>query len=144
MGSAVAVALGVADRCPDRSVIGLIGDGELLMGAGSLWSFAGMAPRNLLLVVLANGIYGITGRQELISDGHAAAVADALPPLHAAPADEPGELGRLVRQLQRPALIEARVTQPSWDLPSPFVDPTLTRDRFLARVQNAPPALSNS
>src|ERR1700722_20354768 len=68
MGSALAVALGVADRCPDRSVIGLIGDGDLLMGVGSLWSMAGLAPANLLVVVLVNGLYGITGGQPLITE----------------------------------------------------------------------------
>ena len=39
MGSAMAVALGLADACV-APVIALVGDGEFLMGASSLWSLA--------------------------------------------------------------------------------------------------------
>src|SRR5213592_524669 len=61
MGSALSVALGVAEKRPERVVVALLGDGETLMGAGSLWSLAGLAPPNLLAVVLADGHYSITG-----------------------------------------------------------------------------------
>ncbi|MGH3402216.1 MAG: thiamine pyrophosphate-dependent enzyme [Streptosporangiaceae bacterium] len=33
MGSALAAAMGVAEAVPDRLVVALLGDGELLMGA---------------------------------------------------------------------------------------------------------------
>ena len=36
MGSALAVALGVAEKRPERDVIALLGDGETVMGANSL------------------------------------------------------------------------------------------------------------
>ncbi len=39
------------------------GDGELLMGLGSLATIAAQRPRNLRLVVLDNEHYGETGRQ---------------------------------------------------------------------------------
>src|SRR4051812_50128052 len=61
MGVALAVALGVAEKRPERAVVALAGDGEVLMGAGSLWSLAGRAPENLLVVVLVDGHYSITG-----------------------------------------------------------------------------------
>src|SRR3954468_17252013 len=61
MGVAVAVALGVAEKRPERAVVALAGDGEVLMGAGSLWSLAGRAPENLLVVVLADGHYSPPG-----------------------------------------------------------------------------------
>src|SRR6202007_2885086 len=51
MGSGLATALGVAERCPDQSVMAILGGGELLMGAGSLWSLAGLSPQNLLVLV---------------------------------------------------------------------------------------------
>ncbi|MEZ5101093.1 MAG: thiamine pyrophosphate-dependent enzyme [Thermoleophilia bacterium] len=63
MGSALAVALGLAERRPDVPVVALLGDGELLMGATSLWSLAGLAPANLPVVVLDDGRYSITGGQ---------------------------------------------------------------------------------
>ena len=45
MGTALAAALGVAEKRPDRDVVCLLGDGEALMGAGSFWSLAGHRPR---------------------------------------------------------------------------------------------------
>ena len=44
MGTALAAAIGVAEKRPDRDVVALLGDGEALMGAGSFWSLAGIAP----------------------------------------------------------------------------------------------------
>src|SRR3569832_179239 len=57
MGVALSAALGVAEKRPEREVVALVGDGELLMGAGSRWSFAGRALANLLAVVLVDGHY---------------------------------------------------------------------------------------
>ena len=65
MGTALAVALGVAEKRPARDVIALLGDGEAAMGAGSFWSLAGIAPANLLAIVLVDGHYTITGDQPL-------------------------------------------------------------------------------
>ena len=65
MGTALIAAVGVAEKQPGRRVVCLLGDGETLMGAGSLWSFAGIRPTNLLAVVLADGHYTITGGQPL-------------------------------------------------------------------------------
>ena len=66
MGSGLAAALGVADCRPARSVIAVVGDGDLLMGASSLWTLSGLAPQNLLVLVLDDGAYSITGGQELV------------------------------------------------------------------------------
>ena len=61
MGCTAATALGIADALPERDVIALVGDGELLMGASTLWSISALAPSNLLLVTLLDGHYSITG-----------------------------------------------------------------------------------
>ena len=65
MGTALAAALGVAEKRPERQVVAMLGDGEALMGANSFWRLAGIAPRNLLAVVLVDGHYSITGGQPL-------------------------------------------------------------------------------
>ena len=78
MGTALAAALGVADKRPERAVVALLGDGETLMGASALWSLAGLAPRNLLAVVLVDGHYTITGGQPLGVPDAFGAVAAAL------------------------------------------------------------------
>jgi len=64
MGSAVPIGLGVALAQPDRSVVVVTGDGELLMGLGSLATVGARGPGNLTVVVLDNGHYGETGMQE--------------------------------------------------------------------------------
>ncbi len=63
MGLAVPTALGVALARPDRRVLALTGDGEMLMGIGSLGVVADQAPDNLAILVLDNESFGETGRQ---------------------------------------------------------------------------------
>ncbi len=63
MGGATAMGLGLALAQPDRRVLVLTGDGELLMGMGSLATVGVQRPRNLAVVVLDNEHYGETGMQ---------------------------------------------------------------------------------
>jgi thiamine pyrophosphate-dependent acetolactate synthase large subunit-like protein len=63
MGLAFPIALGVALAQPKRRVVALEGDGSLLMQLGCLATIATLAPTNLTLVVMDNGIYQITGSQ---------------------------------------------------------------------------------
>ncbi|HZP91491.1 MAG TPA: thiamine pyrophosphate-dependent enzyme [Burkholderiales bacterium] len=63
MGGAVAMGLGLALAQPGRPVLVLTGDGELLMGMGSLATVGAQRPRNLSVVVLDNERYGETGMQ---------------------------------------------------------------------------------
>lgn len=63
MGAAVPLGLGLALAQPDRSVVVITGDGEQLMGIGSLGTVAACGPRNLTIVVLDNGHFGETGMQ---------------------------------------------------------------------------------
>ena len=63
MGGAIPVALGIAIAQPQRPVLVITGDGEQLMGIGSLGTVAVQAPANLSIVVLDNGHFGETGMQ---------------------------------------------------------------------------------
>jgi len=63
MGSAITVGLGLANAQPDKSVVVITGDGELLMGFGALATVALQKPANLTIVVLDNGHFGETGMQ---------------------------------------------------------------------------------
>ncbi len=63
MGGAAMVAFGVAVAQPDRRVVVITGDGELLAGLGSLPTIGVEKPRNLAIVVLDNQAYGATGNQ---------------------------------------------------------------------------------
>jgi thiamine pyrophosphate-dependent acetolactate synthase large subunit-like protein len=63
MGSASMVGLGLALARPDRRVAVFTGDGEMLMGLGSLATIGVKQPPNLAIVVLDNQHYGETGMQ---------------------------------------------------------------------------------
>ena len=78
MGLAFPIALGVALAQPKRRVIGLEGDGSLLMQLGCLSTIAMLAPKNLTMVVMDNGIYQITGSQPTPAAASADLVAIAI------------------------------------------------------------------
>ena len=63
MGGAAMIGLGVALAQPERRVLVITGDGEMLMGLGAFAAIALQTPDNLALVVLDNERYGETGMQ---------------------------------------------------------------------------------
>ena len=69
MGQAVPTALGLALAHPERRILALTGDGELMMGIGSLGVVAAQAPHNLGILVLDNESFGETGRQTGLTAG---------------------------------------------------------------------------
>ena len=64
MGGATAIGLGLAIAQPKRPVLVLTGDGEMLMGMGTLATVGIDQPANLSIVVLDNEHYGETGMQK--------------------------------------------------------------------------------
>jgi thiamine pyrophosphate-dependent acetolactate synthase large subunit-like protein len=72
MGGAVMIGLGVALAQPNLPVVVITGDGEMLMGMGSLATVGLQKPANLSIIVLDNESYGETGGQA----SHTAASAD--------------------------------------------------------------------
>jgi thiamine pyrophosphate-dependent acetolactate synthase large subunit-like protein len=72
MGGAVMIGLGLALAQPKLPVVVITGDGEMLMGMGSLATVGLQKPANLSIVVLDNESYGETGGQM----SHTAAAAD--------------------------------------------------------------------
>ena len=63
MGAAAMVGLGLAIARPDRRILVVTGDGEMLMGLGSLATIGVQCPPNLAIAVFDNGHYGETGMQ---------------------------------------------------------------------------------
>ncbi len=64
MGGACMIGLGLALAQPKKNVLVITGDGEMLMGLGSLGTLAVQGPANLSVVVLDNEHYGETGMQK--------------------------------------------------------------------------------
>ncbi len=64
MGGAAMMGLGLALAQPNRRVLVITGDGEMLMGLGALATIAVSRPPNLSILVQDNEHYGETGMQE--------------------------------------------------------------------------------
>lgn len=67
MGLASSVGLGLALNRPDKKIIILDGDGNILMGFGNLALIGAFKPKNLIHLVFDNQVYGTTGNQPTIS-----------------------------------------------------------------------------
>jgi thiamine pyrophosphate-dependent acetolactate synthase large subunit-like protein len=70
MGGAVMIGLGVALAQPKLPVVVITGDGEMLMGMGSLATVGLQQPKNLSIIVLDNEVYGETGGQASHTGSH--------------------------------------------------------------------------
>ncbi|SHG85878.1 thiamine pyrophosphate-dependent enzyme [Bradyrhizobium erythrophlei] len=85
MGGAVMIGLGLALAQPELPVVVITGDGEMLMGIGSLATVGLQKPANLTIVVLDNEVYGETGGQashtattvDLVGVAKSCGIADA-------------------------------------------------------------------
>jgi thiamine pyrophosphate-dependent acetolactate synthase large subunit-like protein len=85
MGGAVMIGLGMALAQPKVPVVVITGDGEMLMGMGSLATVGLQKPENLTIVVLDNEVYGETGGQashtastvDLVGVARSCGIADA-------------------------------------------------------------------
>jgi thiamine pyrophosphate-dependent acetolactate synthase large subunit-like protein len=78
MGGTAMIGLGLAQARPDRRVTVLTGDGDMLMGLGSLATIGVRQPKNLSVVVLDNTHYGETGMQPSHTNAGVDLVAIAL------------------------------------------------------------------
>ena len=63
MGGAAMIGVGLALAQPKRRVLVVTGDGEMLMGLGSLATIAAEKVKNLSIVVIDNELYSETGMQ---------------------------------------------------------------------------------
>jgi thiamine pyrophosphate-dependent acetolactate synthase large subunit-like protein len=85
MGGAVMIGLGMALAQPRLPVVVITGDGEMLMGMGSLATVGLQKPGNLSIIVLDNEVYGETGGQashtgastDLVGIARCCGIADA-------------------------------------------------------------------
>jgi thiamine pyrophosphate-dependent acetolactate synthase large subunit-like protein len=135
MGLAIPIALGVALAQPKRKVIALEGDGSLLMQLGALATIATLRPRNLIMVVMDNRTYQITGSQptasafgaDFVAIARGAGIAQSDWALDEASFEQ---LAARALAQDGPAFIAARID----DKPAVATterDPTLLRDRFM-------------
>jgi len=77
MGGTAMIGLGLALAQPGKRVAVITGDGEMLMGLGSLGTIGVQKPANLAVIVFDNAVYGETGGQASHTQGGVDLVAVA-------------------------------------------------------------------
>ena len=139
MGGASSLALGLALAQPERSVVVITGDGEQLMGIGSLATIGARQPANLTLVVLDNGSFAETGMQpshtalgtDLVAVAQGCGIRDAFP------VDSIGQVGEIAARVNaRKEVALVRVLIEADDPPRSFPprDGGFVKNRFRAAL----------
>ncbi|MCX7960225.1 MAG: thiamine pyrophosphate-dependent enzyme [Burkholderiales bacterium] len=135
MGAAAATGLGLALAQPERRVLVVTGDGEMLMGLGSLATIGVERPANLAIAVIDNERYGETGMQathtahgvDLAAIARACGFAQAMLVRTAA---ESEEARRALLCAPGPVLAQIKVVPEKLPLVLPPRDGGLLRARF--------------
>jgi phosphonopyruvate decarboxylase len=132
MGGASGMGLGVALNV-DRPVVVLDGDGAALMKLGAFATIGAYAPKNLIHVVLDNGVHDSTGGQQTVSASvDFAAVALDCGYAYAASCDDVEGFEQAWRGARGgPSLIHLRVAPGSMEkLGRPTISPADVARRF--------------
>lgn len=143
MGGACSLGLGLALARPEDPVVVITGDGEQLMGLGSLATIAAMQPPNLSIVVLDNGHFGETGMQrshtslgtDLVAVAKACGIADAY---RVGRADEVARVARSVLARTATSFVGVRVDASEARRALPPRDGVYLKNRFRAALGFAP------
>ncbi len=135
MGQAAMMGLGLALAQPSRRVLVVTGDGEMLMGMGSLATIGVQQPANLSVVVIDNERYGETGMQatHTASGVDLAAVARACGIAHASTLTRESEIAALraaVHAQQGPNFAAVKVVADKVPIVLPPRDGGLLKARF--------------
>jgi thiamine pyrophosphate-dependent acetolactate synthase large subunit-like protein len=142
MGGTAMIALGLALAQPDRRVVAIPGDGDMLMGLGSLATIGVKQPKNLVVVVLDNAHYGETGMQPSHSaagvDFVAVALACGFRKAHTVVRlAEAAEARQLVHNGEGPILINAKIKPEDVPRILPLRDGHAIKDRFIAALNGS-------
>jgi len=139
MGSAAMIGLGLALAQPALRVLVLTGDGEALMGLGSLATIGVKQPANLVIVVLDNQHYGETGMQpshtragiDLVAAAKACKFVDGL---HVSEVGAMSRIRDLVHNGRGPILVQAQISNDAAPRVLPSRDGHAIKLRFMAAL----------
>jgi phosphonopyruvate decarboxylase len=142
MGGAAMIGLGLALARPDKRVMVVTGDGELLMNIGALATIAVKNPANLAILCVDNGHYGETGYQQshtsLGVDLEKIAIGAGLTATRTiAHEAEIADGARLLRAGNGTAFVVLRVRPTDPPAYKRNMDPAVCRDRFRAALLGA-------
>ncbi len=135
MGGAVMIGLGLALARPDKRVLAVTGDGELLMNVGALATVAILNPANFAVLCVDNGHYGETGYQKshtsLGVDLEKIAAGCGIARTRTVGAEgEIGDGARMLREGNGSAFVVLKVTPTDPPAYKRNFDPAACRERF--------------
>ena len=139
MGGTAMIGLGLALAQPERRVAVITGDGDMLMGIGSIATIGVKQPKNLAIVVLDNASYGETGMQPSHTaagiDLEAMARACRFPQaLSVSRLDEADDIRALLHAGEGPVFVSARIAPEETARVLPLRDGHAIKQRFMAAV----------
>jgi len=132
MGQAAMLGLSLALAQPKRRVLVVTGDGEMLMGLGSLATIGVQQPKNLTVVVIDNERYGETGMQATHT-AHGvdmAAIARACGFRNSEKILQEKDLRKIVHKIPGPNFLQVKVVAESVPLVLPPKDGIVLKERF--------------
>lgn len=139
MGVAAAIGLGVALNKPNKKVVVLDGDGNVLMGMGTLATVGALKPKNFVHVVLDNEVYGSTGNQPTISNVvRLEQVAKAAGYARVERVIEREDIVYEFRQMLKedgPSMLLIKVTEQSEDVGRVMIEPPELTQRFKKAIE---------
>ena len=132
MGQAAMMGLVLALAQPKRRVLVITGDGEMLMGLGSLATIGVQKPENLTIAVIDNERYGETGMQatHTASGVDLAAVAKACGFKNSKVVSKKESLRKIVHETTGPNFLQIKVIAEKLPLVLPPQDGILLKARF--------------
>jgi thiamine pyrophosphate-dependent acetolactate synthase large subunit-like protein len=140
MGLALPLALGLAIAQPARRVVVVEGDGAILMHMGTLVTLGAVAPGNLTVLLVQNGVHAASGGQPLTNSnldlaqlarsagvGRATNVGTV--------EDFADVLGSAFAAATLQVIVLATEPDPMVVQPPVTLDPVLTKHRFMAAIR---------
>jgi sulfopyruvate decarboxylase subunit beta len=139
MGLALPLALGLAIAQPTRRVVVVEGDGAILMHMGALATLGAVAPSNLTVLLIQNGVHAASGGQPLTNASlDLAQLARSAGVGHAAKVETAENFAKALRSAFAADALQVIVlaTEPDPNVVKPPVtlDPVLTKHRFMAAI----------
>jgi len=135
------IGLGLALARPDRRIAVIPGDGDLLMGLGSLATIGVQQPKNLVIVVLDNAHYGETGMQPSATKSGIDLVATALAcrfklARAVSRIEEATGVRELLHSGEGPILVSARIKEEDVPRVLPIRDGHVIKNRFIEALKS--------
>lgn len=141
MGLASSIGFGLAYNLPNRKLVVIDGDGNILMNLGSLATIGHFAPNNLIHFVLDNEMHASTGGQPTVSNtvrleevaraaGYRAVIkVSSSKDLHVAAKE-------VINSAKGPSFVLVKIEKGEREVPRVSHEPTYIKSRFKEAIAN--------